>query len=377
MLKLIITEETGETTEQVFEDSDVLTVGRADTNRIVTTSRRASRNHCRITCESGRWVVEDLDSQNGTRVNKNKITRQTLENGDLIQIADCRIVVDLPGAEKAPETVPEDKTVVFDRPAIDPEATTFGLATPFPDQSKPASVLEKVKAAIIERKVLVLGCVLGLLILLIATQLFKHDEPQDQQEKLIEQATEKVDAIEDLALNKKIKSYLTAGRELFERGDYAKALSRFQMVLAVAPENPEAKEYVEKCRVFVEREAEKEKELAEKKLKLQERAADLLAQARQYVSDNAYREAKELLSEAAYLDPENTAVSDLLKQVNTRMAMEEQQQAEAEKSNQEKLAEMKTRFGQGQAFFSRKQYSSALKEWERVVRARGGRSRTL
>lgn len=47
-----------------------------------------SRRHARLTCQGAEWFIDDLESLNGTYVNKKKVTPDTpvrLKNGDLIQ----------------------------------------------------------------------------------------------------------------------------------------------------------------------------------------------------------------------------------------------------------------------------------------------------
>ncbi|MHC5010096.1 MAG: FHA domain-containing protein [Planctomycetota bacterium] len=44
----------------------------------------ASRHHFRVFQDAGRWVVEDLHSTNGTRVNGVRIERHALADGDVI-----------------------------------------------------------------------------------------------------------------------------------------------------------------------------------------------------------------------------------------------------------------------------------------------------
>ncbi len=46
----------------------------------------ASTRHASLRRSFGRWLVEDLQSKNGTLVNGERITRHTLEDGDLIEV---------------------------------------------------------------------------------------------------------------------------------------------------------------------------------------------------------------------------------------------------------------------------------------------------
>ena len=70
----------------------VMTVGRAPTNRIVVRSEQSSRNHCEIFQAGPMWVLRDLGSRNGTTVDGHRITGDwELEEGQTIQLGACEI----------------------------------------------------------------------------------------------------------------------------------------------------------------------------------------------------------------------------------------------------------------------------------------------
>lgn len=65
----------------------VTSLGRAPTNRVVIRDEICSRHHCEIFFTGGRWVIRDLNSRNGTRLEADKITGDTrLMDGQYIQI---------------------------------------------------------------------------------------------------------------------------------------------------------------------------------------------------------------------------------------------------------------------------------------------------
>ena len=64
----------------------VVTLGRALENDIVIADSRVSRFHAEIKQESGRFVLRDLGSTNGTRVASEKIDRRELHNGETISL---------------------------------------------------------------------------------------------------------------------------------------------------------------------------------------------------------------------------------------------------------------------------------------------------
>ncbi|MCX6538155.1 MAG: FHA domain-containing protein [Acidobacteria bacterium] len=65
-----------------------VTIGRDATNLIVLDSPFVSKAHARIRYEDGHYVVEDLRSANGIRVNGSRIEVTTLKPGDVIEIGD-------------------------------------------------------------------------------------------------------------------------------------------------------------------------------------------------------------------------------------------------------------------------------------------------
>lgn len=68
-------------------DSGVVTVGRSPDNSIQVHDERASRMHCVIERQdAGQWMIRDLNSRNGTKVNGEKVVEQILRVGDLIRI---------------------------------------------------------------------------------------------------------------------------------------------------------------------------------------------------------------------------------------------------------------------------------------------------
>ncbi|MHC4878975.1 MAG: FHA domain-containing protein [Planctomycetota bacterium] len=63
------------------------TIGRASDNDIVIRSDRCSRQHAAVFCDNDEWFVRDLDSSNGTRLNRKRISGTApLSVGDRIEI---------------------------------------------------------------------------------------------------------------------------------------------------------------------------------------------------------------------------------------------------------------------------------------------------
>jgi pSer/pThr/pTyr-binding forkhead associated (FHA) protein len=65
-------------------DSQPLVIGRSNSAAVCIPDYRLSGEHFSIARANGQFVIEDLDSKNGTFVNGQRITRQTLHCDDRI-----------------------------------------------------------------------------------------------------------------------------------------------------------------------------------------------------------------------------------------------------------------------------------------------------
>jgi pSer/pThr/pTyr-binding forkhead associated (FHA) protein len=76
----------------LFEISEPETlIGRSASSHLRVADDSISREHAVVLLEGERYVLEDLQSTNGTRVNGKRIRSAPLENGDEIQIGQTRI----------------------------------------------------------------------------------------------------------------------------------------------------------------------------------------------------------------------------------------------------------------------------------------------
>jgi pSer/pThr/pTyr-binding forkhead associated (FHA) protein len=88
----------------------VKTVGRAPRSDFVVDSALVSRVHCRLELsESDQLELEDLGSTNGTLVNGQKVTKVTLNDGDMVTIGRVQFVVSSGAAadDSKTSTVPQ------------------------------------------------------------------------------------------------------------------------------------------------------------------------------------------------------------------------------------------------------------------------------
>ena len=99
MPNLTIRENGSETVFQVSDKS--ATIGRGEHNDVRIEDPRASKEHCRIVEQDGRWKMVDLESHNGTRVNGDFRNKAWLDHGDTIRIGQSEIRFGLEGRSRA------------------------------------------------------------------------------------------------------------------------------------------------------------------------------------------------------------------------------------------------------------------------------------
>ena len=75
-----------------------LTIGRGDGNDIVIPGRLVSRKHTVISVEENQLMIQDLDSTNGTWLNRQRVAYCPLSLGQAFQVGPCQFIVILSGS---------------------------------------------------------------------------------------------------------------------------------------------------------------------------------------------------------------------------------------------------------------------------------------
>jgi FHA domain-containing protein len=71
-----------------------LLLGRHIACDVVLDHPSVSRRHARLSFRDGHWVLRDLDSTNGTRINGRHVVRCRLEAGDRLRLGSAELLVD-------------------------------------------------------------------------------------------------------------------------------------------------------------------------------------------------------------------------------------------------------------------------------------------
>jgi len=99
VFSVVIHEKGGAERREQFETAE-LTVGRVQGNELMLPKGNVSKRHARLLYRDGRFIVTDLNSTNGTYVNRRRITQATIvREGDRIYVGDFVLRIELPGGE--------------------------------------------------------------------------------------------------------------------------------------------------------------------------------------------------------------------------------------------------------------------------------------
>jgi type II secretory pathway predicted ATPase ExeA len=103
----------GQLLEQVEASSFPFVIGRSNANELVVIDKEVSRRHALIDCIGGIYVVEDLNSKNGIRVNQKRRARALLRSGDIISFGQVDVVFYL---ERKRPGKPITRSAIEDKP---------------------------------------------------------------------------------------------------------------------------------------------------------------------------------------------------------------------------------------------------------------------
>ena len=102
MFAIIVHEKGGAERREIFDAAE-LSVGRVQGNELMLPKGNVSKRHARLLYRDGRFIVTDLNSTNGTYVNRRKITQATIvREGDRIYIGDFVLRIEASG-EASPD----------------------------------------------------------------------------------------------------------------------------------------------------------------------------------------------------------------------------------------------------------------------------------
>jgi pSer/pThr/pTyr-binding forkhead associated (FHA) protein len=93
-----------------IEKSEI-TIGRSPNTDIQIDNLAVSKRHARLIEQKGQFVVEDLNSTNGTLLNNEKISKAILKHNDIILVGKHTLVINLDEKSDKPAQDFGDRTI--------------------------------------------------------------------------------------------------------------------------------------------------------------------------------------------------------------------------------------------------------------------------
>jgi len=282
--KLIVTEGESKDKEYKIEYNEIY-VGRGVENDFVVTDKAISRKHFRIRRRLDEYIIVDLQSGNGTRINGEKIDEVVLKNGDQIKAGKTAFeFVDEAELDKAAAVTDQSAPaaeVIMPKATTEPEPVAPEPVQPEPEKvivkaepkaevkpetvkEAPAKRLEPLSAhraayEDIEKPAggggLVVG-IIGVVIVVAALILFQQYQNDASNSTVAKAPVEKVKVVEKTPepaatpvakvdpqkqTEEKIKGLLEQGKVLVGNKSFSKAVDNYNEVLALDSGNAEAK----------------------------------------------------------------------------------------------------------------------------------------
>ena len=106
MLKIVLMLKDTEL-KTIETDKDTITIGRNNNSDIQINNLGVSNKHAAITRQNGSYVIEDLNSTNGTLLNNERITKASLSGKDVITIGKHTLFVSTLEGREATQGISE------------------------------------------------------------------------------------------------------------------------------------------------------------------------------------------------------------------------------------------------------------------------------
>ncbi|MBI3832449.1 MAG: FHA domain-containing protein [Planctomycetes bacterium] len=131
MRKLILTSDNG---AREFPVGKGITIGRNGANTIQLEGQKVEDNHAKVAPKGNLLFIEDLDTPHGILVNGKKVTRWSLNKGDVIEIGGATLRYE---EDDKPEPAPAKPSVPATKPAV--AAASKTAAKPGAEPARPAA----------------------------------------------------------------------------------------------------------------------------------------------------------------------------------------------------------------------------------------------
>lgn len=333
--------------KEILLKKDTYVIGRSEECDIPIDDRSASRKHAEIGKKGSEFIIRDLGSSNGTKVNGEVIKEKTLHHGDEIVIGSIIfrfISAGMPLAPAAPSF-----------PSKGVEAV-----------GKPVFQTGEVKAPIKKKRKIVpilMGFIIIFLVVITLAYILLREPAQvvETQQKEVQAKTEMDEK------TRFILKYLTDGKSLYSENKLNESLEMFKKITYLDPEHKEARDYIMRIEVEIKKaEEEKQKkqvEIAEKEKKIQE----FMSAGKKLMSEKKFIQAQAEFEKVLNINPNHSEAQELFSKVKTEKSRMEVAQRRAQEEATKTAKAIEEHFEQGSKYMRSGQELKAITEFKEVI----------
>lgn len=375
------------------------TVGRNQKADIVLDDQEVSSFHAKFILKNNSLIVEDTDSVNGIVVNGKKVNKQTLAEGDTVNIGNTTFKVSV-----LSEFIEGEKNILMPVDVYSDDKTQeFSLdeLASAPHEGKKSIENEKGKRANADflkelfskipidqiknnkRRIILYGAMSILLILLFLPQSennnqevvnIKNEDSSKNINKENPKSIEDVKQVEKDSITQKpaeveksqeelnyLNSHYALAMSYIEKGDYVSAISEIDLILKVDQNFKDvsslygiAKDGLAKVEEEERKRKEEEERIARKK-----EIDDLIVKIEESMKERNLSTSEMYISQVMAIDPENLKVSALKLEIDA-IKEDIKKRAEEEAIKKELRAKMVSRLAPGKSFYHQREWFKAI-----------------
>lgn len=210
-------------------------IGRGTTADIQILDTNASREHVELVKVGDRYVLTDLQSQNGVIVNDLKVTQHELKNND-------KIIIGATVYKFSHIVVKENQLALVKDEDEEEEIIEEKKKTKNTKEDKPKK----------NKRVLIYGAAILLVVtFLLPSEETKTTKPMIKNQGSIDDISVSLvnkKEVEDKELEEKLESIIHRGQREYREGNYFRAMEEFRMALILSPEHGQASFYMQKSK---------------------------------------------------------------------------------------------------------------------------------
>ncbi|MBN21634.1 MAG: hypothetical protein CL678_10145 [Bdellovibrionaceae bacterium] len=374
--------------------SEEISIGRGKRCDLVLEDKRSSRKNSVIKRVGANFLIQDLDSSNGTFVNGAKVQEQILNSGDLIKIGSTEFeflakdgnfehqelefqpVEEIPASLPQEVSEPQDQNIqeaVLDLenlPTSNNEFSEIPGMNNGGEQKKKGSLLDKYKSLPKRQRIYII------LIVFLAIWTFFDTEPEISQKKASPQVdkNEKIEpTFETLSVEQQkfVKLQHQIAFDYYRNKEYDKALFEIRKIFQLINDYKDSRE-IERYSIEGKKKLEalkEEKKKREEENRIREKISQLTQLAQKHMSEKKFSDAQALFPEILALDPENVLVSRWQREIE-RYQVQKEEEANRKKIQDEINSNAWKVYKKAKREMKKERYLNAISIFKQVLSLR-------